>query len=77
MKLLGCFIALLMLSVAKPHPVHMICMPSCNMDITASEEYIWEWLNNSNDVGIQQLRNSMDMGTIINVLIRNSSTSVS
>ena len=65
-----------MLSVANSYPVNMVCIPSCNMEVTASEEFIQEWLDNGSDTGIHQLHTSMDMGTVINTLI-NVSTSVS
>ena len=77
MKLLECFIGLGMLSVANSYPVNMICITSCNMEVTAREEFIQEWLDNGSDTGIHQLHISVDMDTVINTLIRNVSTSVS
>ena len=47
------------------------------MEVTAREEFIQEWLDDGNDRGIHLLHISMDMGTVINTLIRNVSTSVS
>ena len=47
------------------------------MEVTVGEEFIQEWLDNGSDTGIHQLHISMDMGTVINTLIRNVSTSVS
>ena len=67
MKLLamGCFIIMMMLLVAESHPVHMICMPSCNANITASEQFVEEWLNHSSN-----------MSTIINMVMSDASTKV-
>ena len=47
------------------------------MEVTVGEEFIQEWLDNGSDTGIHQLHISMDMGTVIDTLIRNVSTSVS
>ena len=62
---MGCFVALMMLLVAESHPVHMICMPSCNANITASEQFVEEWLNHISN-----------MRTIINMVISEASTIV-
>ena len=38
MKLIKCFIIVLIASLTDCHPVNMICIPRCNINITASEE---------------------------------------
>ena len=60
-----CFVALMMLSVAESHPVHMICMPSCNANIIASEHFVEEWLNHSSN-----------MSTIVNMIMSDTATNV-
>jgi len=76
MKLLECFITLTVLSsVVNSHPVNMICVPTCNPNITANVEFVNEWLNHSSNTGIYQLRNQI--GTVVNKLLVNAQTDVS
>jgi len=75
MKLLGSFITLTLLSVVNSHPVNMICVPACNLNITANVEFVNEWLNHSNNEGIHQLCDHK--GTVVNVLLNDASTDVS
>ena len=72
MKCLVYFISLTMLSVVNSYPVNMICVPVCNLNVTANAEFVNEWLSAT---GIHQLRNHR--GTIINELLNDASTDVS
>ena len=72
MKFLVYSIVLAMLSVVNSYPVNMICVPVCNLNVTANAEFVNEWLSAT---GIHQLRNHR--GTIINELLNDASTDVS
>ena len=61
-----------MLSVVNSYPVNMICVPVCNLNVTANAEFVNEWLSAT---GIHQLRNHR--GTVINKLLNDASTDVS
>ena len=65
-----------MLLMVDSHPVNMICIPQCNVNITASEKFLNEWLNHTNDMGIHQLRRNRK-DTIISMLLEETCTHVS
>ena len=75
MKCIGCFIVLALLPVVNCHPINMICVPVCNPNITASAEFVNEWLNDSSPTGMYQLLNHKD--TVTHELLNNASTNVS
>ena len=75
MKLLECFVSVTLLSVVSSLPVKMICVEMCNSKITASTEFVNEWLSYSNAVGVHQLRRHN--GTLIYKLLEDGSTDVS
>ena len=76
MNSLKYFIILIILSTVHSHPVDMICVPICNQNITASVEFVNEWLNHdSNTSGIHQLRNHK--GTVVYRLLKDVDTDVS
>ena len=74
MKVLEYFISLTLLSVANSLPVKMICVQVCNEEITASSEFVNEWLNH-NSTGLHQLLNHRD--TVVRKLLIDGSTDVS
>ena len=70
-------ITLMLLSVyiVNSYPINMICVPACNPNITATAEFIKEWSNHSNIVGIHQLCDEAD--TVVSDLLKDVSTDVS
>ena len=73
MKCLEYFISFTLLSVVSSLPVKMICVQVCNPEITATPEFVNEWL--SHTTGIYQLRNHKD--TVVNRVLNEGSTDVS
>ena len=72
MKLLVCFISLTLLSVVNSYPVNMICVPVCNLNVTANTGFVNDWLSAR---GPHQMCNHR--GTIVNKLLNDVSTEVS
>ena len=75
MKLIKYFVTATLLSVVSTLPVKMICVEMCNSEITASTEFVNEWLSHSNALGVHQLRSHR--GTVIYKLLEDGSTDVS
>ena len=76
MKFLMYSIVLAMLSVVNSYPVNMICVPVCNLNVTANAEFVNEWLNHSSVTGLHQLRRN-HKGAVINELLNIAETDVS
>lgn len=65
----------LILFAVYTHPVNTRCVRVCNLNITASTEFLNEWLNQSNTVGIHQFQDHKDM--VVHGLLKDASTEVS
>ena len=64
------------MSAVNSRSVDMICVPVCNPNITASAEFIDEWLSHdSNTSGIHQLRKHKD--AVVYRLMKGVDTDVS
>ena len=73
MKLMKYLISLMLLpmNMINSYPVNMICVPVCNLNVTASVEFVNDWLNHSSTGGIRQLR------SVVKDLLTDASTDVS
>ena len=73
MKLMKYLISLMLLpmNMINSYPVNMICVPVCNLNVTASVEFVNDWLNHSSTGGIHQLR------SVVKDLLTDASTDVS
>ena len=76
MKFLVYSVTLALVSVVNSYPVNMLCVPMCNLNVTANAEFVNDWLNHSSATGLHQLRNS-HKGSVINELLKMARTGVS
>ena len=61
---------LLSIDVIDSYPVNMICVPVCNVNVTANAEFVNDWLDHDSTGGIHQLR------SVVKDLLNDASTDV-
>lgn len=64
------------MSVVNSYPVSMVCVPMCNQNVTASAEFVNDWLNHSSTTGLHQLHRN-HRGSVISELLKDAQTGVS